>query len=128
MVVSEHPHATDAEAISEAAHTIAQYSDVQAVVAFTGSGLTARLLSKDRPCVEILALTPDEAVYRRLALAWGVTPFMCPLSHGIEEALGHMERILLGAGRLKQGDKVVVTGAMPLGLGYPTNFLKIHQL
>jgi len=123
-----HAHSTDAEALSEAARTIADYSDVQAIVAFTSSGLTARLIAKDRPRVDILALTPDEKVYHRLALAWGVTPYMCPPAHSVEELLGYMERIVLDSGRVKRGDKVIVMGSMPLGLGNPTNFLKIHQL
>lgn len=123
-----HAHATDAEAISEAARTIAAFSDVEAVIAFTHSGLTARLIAKDRPCVDILALTPRDDVYRRMSLYWGVTPFICPWAHTIEELLGHMESIVLASGRLRRGDRVVVMGSMPLGLGNPTNFLKIHQL
>jgi pyruvate kinase len=123
-----HLHSTDAESISEAARTIAEFSDVQAVVAFTASGLTARLIAKDRPCTDILALTYDETVYHRLALLWGVTPFMCPLTHSVEELLNYMERILLQAGRAQRGDKVVVMGSMPLGLGNPTNFLKMHTI
>ncbi len=128
MGAGGHAHSTDAEAISEAARTIAAYSDVRAIVAFTSTGLTARLIAKDRPCVDILGLTPHEHVYRRLSLVWGVTPYLCPLAHNVEELLGHMERILLAAGHVHGGDKVVVMGSMPLGLGNPTNFLKIHQI
>ena len=126
--MASHAHSTDAESISEAARTIAEYSDVKAIAAFTASGLTARLIAKDRPRVDILALTPDETVYHRLALAWGVTPFMCPHSLTLEDLLAHMERILLASGRVHKGDKIVVMGSMPLGLGNPTNFLKMHQL
>jgi pyruvate kinase len=121
-------HSPDAEVISEAARTIAEYSDIAAIVAFTSSGLTARLISKDRPCSDILALTPNEAVYHRLALLWGVTPLLCPVAHDIEQLLAEMQRIVLATGRLAHGDKVVVMGSMPLGLGNPTNFLKIHEL
>ncbi len=126
--MASHAHSTDSESISEAARTIAEHSDVKAIVAFTASGLTARLIAKDRPCVDIIALTPDEAVYHRLALAWGVTPFMCPLSHTLETLLTHMERIVLASGRVQTGDKIIVMGSMPLGLGNPTNFLKLHQV
>lgn len=125
---TSHISSTDAEAISEAARTIAEMSDVRAIVAFTATGLTARLISKDRPKVDILALTPSEEVYQRLALAWGVTPYMCPLSHSVEELLTHMERIVLASGQVHHGDKIIVAGSMPLGLGNPTNFLKIHTL
>jgi pyruvate kinase len=123
-----HTASTDAEAISEAARTIAEMSDVRAIVAFTATGLTARLISKDRPRADILALTPSQEVYQKLALAWGVTPFMCPLSHSVEALLTNMEQIVLGSGRVQRGDKIIVMGSMPLGLGNPTNFLKIHTL
>lgn len=123
-----HSHSTEAEAISEAARTIADYTDVRAIVAFTSSGLTARLIAKDRPCVPILALTPDETVYRRLSLLWGVTPLLCPIAADLEDLLEHMHRVVLASGLVQRGDKVVVMGSMPLGVGNPTNFLKIDQL
>lgn len=122
------PGSTDAESISEAARTVAEMTNVEAVVAFTSSGLTARLISKDRPCADIIAITPDERVYQRLALLWGVTPLLCPEMHDLDELLARMDLSLVESGRLHAGDKVVVMGSMPLGLGNPTNFLKIHTL
>jgi len=123
-----HYHASDAEAISDAAHTIATVADVAAIVAFTQSGLTARLISKDRPCVPIIALTPEEQVYRQLALWWGVTPFVCPYRQSIEAMIDLMEQTLRGRGLVPVGSKVVVMGAIPFGQGLPTNFVQIHQV
>ncbi len=126
--VGGRPGSTDAESISEAARTVAEINRVSAIVAFTSSGLTARLISKDRPCTDIIAITPNEDVYRRLPLLWGVTPLLCPEMHDLEGLLARMDRELLASGRLHAGDKIVVMGSMPLGLGNPTNFLKIHTL
>lgn len=123
-----HPDSTDAESISEAARTVAELNRVKAIVAFTSSGLTARLIAKDRPCADIMAITPDQAVYNRLALLWGVTPLLCPEMHQLDELLARMDHNLVESGRFHAGDKIVVMGSMPLGLGNPTNFLKIHTL
>jgi pyruvate kinase len=60
-----------ASAISSAVHAIVQALPVTAIVAFTMSGSTARLVARQRPKTPIFALTPSEAVYRRLNLVWG---------------------------------------------------------
>ncbi len=61
-------------ALCEAAVTLAEQSDAQAIVAVTRGGGTARRLSALRPRVPILATTDRDDTARRLALYWGVTP------------------------------------------------------
>src|SRR5438128_691378 len=61
------------EAIAEAACQAARLLHAKAIVAFTQSGFTARLISQDRPDVPIVALTPFSEVQRRLGLFWGVS-------------------------------------------------------
>src|SRR2546426_12121044 len=61
------------EAISDAAATAAHVLGARALVAFTESGFSARLLSQARPGVPLIALTPFVEVQRRLALSWGVS-------------------------------------------------------
>jgi pyruvate kinase len=65
------------ETICEAVAHAAQDLDMRAIVAFTDSGNTARMLSKYRPVVRIYAFTPNEAVCNRMTLLWGVTPVCC---------------------------------------------------
>src|SRR5207249_113314 len=61
------------EAVSDAAASAARALDARAIVAFTQSGFSARLISQERPATPIIAFTPFAAVQRRLALTWGVT-------------------------------------------------------
>lgn len=121
-----HTAPTYAHAISHAAREIARDMALKAIIAFTRSGFTARLISKDRPAVPILAATPDEAVWRRLGLLWGVTPILCPFVEDTDGMIASVERELVARGHLQPGDQVLMMGGMPVTTRGPTNFLKIH--
>lgn len=117
-----------ASSISAAACAIVDALPVQAIVAFTMSGNTARLVSRIRPNVPILAFTPSESVYRCLNLVWGVTPI---LSNYVErlDALGEIvTKTLLSRNLAQIGDIVVMTGGHPISTRGPTNFLKVLHL
>jgi pyruvate kinase len=117
-----------AHAISTAACAIVQSLPVQAIVAFTMSGSTARLVSHLRPTVPILAFTPAESVYHRLSLVWGVTPIMSDYVEGLEALGARVSEVLLARGFAKAGDAVVVTGGHPIAARGKTNFVKVIQL
>jgi pyruvate kinase len=115
-------------AISHAARTIANSVDVTAIVAFTQSGYTARLVSKDRPPVPIFALTPEPHIARRMALYWGVTPLLCPSIDRLDDLTDYMIRLLLENNCVQPGARVVMTGGHPLAARGATNFLKIVEI
>lgn len=119
---------THAHAISHAAREIAHDMELKAIVAFSQSGFTARLIAKDRPRVPILAVTPDEVVYQRTGLLWGVTPVLGPLAGDTDGMIRLVERELVAQGHLAAGDLVVIMGGMPVAARGRTNFLKIHQV
>ena len=119
---------TYAHAISHAAREIAHDMELKAIVAFSQSGFTARLIAKDRPCVPILAVTPIEAVYRKMALLWGITPLCFPFTEDTDGMIHLVERELVEQGYLAHGDLVVVMGGMPVAARGKTNFIKIHRV
>ena len=119
---------TYAHAISHAAREIAHDMALTAIVAFTQSGFTARLIAKDRPAVPILAVTPDPSVWRQMALLWGVTPVQCPFAEDTDGLLRLVEQELVARGHLAAGDLVVVMGGMPVAARGLTNFIKIHRV
>jgi len=117
------------EAIGAAVASIAsQLDSVRSVWAFTQSGSTARILSKRRMQVPILAFTPNERVYRRMALLWGVVPFLTNPAQDREALEAGVLPMALASGLVKLGDTIVVTGSHPFGAQASTNFLKIQQL
>ncbi len=115
-------------AISQAAITIADSLDVAAVVAFTQSGYTARLVSKSRPQVPILAFTPDTEIAERMALYWGVRPLICPPMDRLDDLTAYMQRACLLHGIVQPGQLVVMTGGHPLAARGSTNFVKIVEI
>jgi pyruvate kinase len=116
------------EAVAEAAVEAARDVGARYVVAFTHSGLTARLLSKERPGVPILAFTPSEGVMRRMALYWGVAPMRLGLLASTDKVFEAVERTLLKEGLARRGDTVVITASAPIGGEGKTNIMKLHRL
>jgi len=117
-----------AEALADSACVAAENIGARVLVAFTQSGFTARLVSKFRPGLPIIAFTPDKTVLSRLALCWGVLPkYMKPL-RGTDQMLHEVEKALLSEKIVKKGDHIVIISGSPLSTQAKTNFMKIHQI
>ncbi len=116
------------EAVAEAAVEAARDVGARYVVAFTHSGYTARLLSKERPGVPILAFTPSEEVMRRMSLYWGVVPRYLGLLESTDKVFDAVERTLLSEGLARKGETVVITASAPIGGAGKTNIMKLHRL
>lgn len=116
------------EAISDAARHAARDLQARAIVAFTQSGFSARLMSQERPDVPIIALTPSAAVQRRLGLSWGVTARLCRKVETTDEMIEEAEATLLGDGSVCVGDTVVIISGAPMWVAGTTNLLKLHRV
>jgi len=119
---------TFAEATADAACRAAQDMNTKVLVAFTQSGFTARLLSKFRPMVPIIAFTPDEKIKTRVCLYWGVTPKIMKLPSTTDEMITEVERSLVEERIVKKGDSIVITSSSPLSTLGKTNFMKLHKI
>ena len=108
------------------AAAVEQHPDVKAVIAFTGSGRSGRLIAKDRLPVPTVVLAPSPEIQQRLQLLWGVRPALCEPPDSLEEMLGDVERTAVRELGLRPGDRIVITGGLPLGQNQPSNFLKLH--
>jgi pyruvate kinase len=116
------------EAISEAAATAAHMLRASAIAAFTESGFSARLISQERPGVPIIALTPFEAVQRRLGLSWGVSARLVGKVQSTDEMIEEVESALLADGTVREGDVVVIISGSPMGVRGTTNLLRLHRI
>jgi pyruvate kinase len=114
--------------LTKAACELARDRNVASLAAFTESGRTARLLSKQRPIVPILACTPDQSTYQRMGLYWGVQPMLTPRASRIPEMLSAVEQALRGAAALQPGQQVVLTFGYPLYESRPTNMAYLHTI
>ncbi len=119
----------EVHAISEALHAISDVIDFRCIVAFTATGYTAILASKERLKLPIIALTPSINVYHRLNLVWGVKPLLLEQEvNSFEMVIQQVESYLIGRNLASQGDRVLIVGGIPMGVKGGTNFLKIHIL
>jgi pyruvate kinase len=112
----------------QAACELAHDRNVSALATFTQSGRTARVLSKARPEVRILAFTPSVHTYQRLNLYWGVTPHLVPRADSIQEMLNAVEIVLLSTEELQKGQQVVLICGYPLHAARPTNLALLHTI
>ena len=110
-----------------ACHTAASLGAV-AIVAFTQSGSTARRVSKYRPRVPILAITPSDVVSGCLLLHWGVYPFQIDPASSVDELFGAGAKLAKEVGIAKPGDLIVITGGVPIGVAGSTNLLKVERI
>jgi len=114
------------ELISYNACVTAHSLGARAIVAFTKSGSTAGRVSRYRPRTTIVAITPDEVIYRRLILYWGVQPVQIATPSSISGLFTTASAITKELGLAKPDDLVVITGGIPLGVGSTTNLLKVE--
>lgn len=125
---AERARLTHAHAMSRAAVSLAHDVGASAVIVFTRSGHSARLVSNERPTVPLFAFTPDELVYRQLALWWGVAPILMPLPRNAEAMIARADEYLTAHGLLRPGDTVIAARWSPLRARGWSNFVKVHRL
>jgi pyruvate kinase len=125
------PHPTessDSEIVADAVFNAARAAEVRAIVVFTESGYSARLISRYRPPVEIIAMTTSMDTVRRLLVSYAVTPVLAPLATTTDEMLSQMDTLLVGRGLLRSGDKVIFVAGQPIGQAGSTNLMKLHRV
>ena len=115
-------------AVCAAGARAARETDAKVVVAFTESGTTARLLSKERPPVPIVAYTPHDAVRRLMALYWGVLPRAMRTIPNTDELIRELERSLREEKLAGSGDRIVILLGAPAGTRGGTNLMKLHTI
>jgi pyruvate kinase len=116
------------EAVAEAACRAATRLHAKAIVAFTQSGFTARLISQDRPLVPIIALTPFSEVQRKLGLYWGVSSRVIRKVETTDEMIEEVEATLLGDGTVRNHDVLVIISGAPMWVTGTTNLVKFHRV
>ncbi len=116
-----------ADAVSHATCGMAVDIGAGAIAVCTLSGMTARMVSRFRPPVDILGLTTDERTSRRLALSWGVTPALCERFDSTEVMFYTAKKTAREVFGLKQGERLVITGGVT-GVSGNTNLIKVETM
>ncbi len=116
------------DAIGQAAAAVSAGVSTKAIVAFTQSGATARLISKRRPRTPIIAFTPSERIWRQLCLCWGTEPRLIAQIEETDRMVAEVEARLLLEGSVRVGDTLVILAGAPITAKAETNLLKLHRV
>lgn len=100
----------------------------KAIAVCTISGMTARMVSRFRPPVDILGITTNEKTWRKLALSWGVTPVMCEMHSSLDVLFYEAKNMAKKCFDLKPDDKLVITGGLTNGKSGNTNVIKVEVI
>jgi pyruvate kinase len=116
------------EAICTAASSAARAITASVIVAFSERGMTARLISKQRPTAPIVSFTPFEPVRQRMALYWGVRPYTMPQIEQTDARVDEAERRLRTEGLVKTGERIVILSGTRIGQPGGTNLINLHEV
>ncbi|MBD3169179.1 MAG: pyruvate kinase [candidate division Zixibacteria bacterium] len=107
---------------------IAQNTQSKLILTPTRTGRTARLVSRFRPAVPVIALTDDPQVERELHLSFGVIPLMVDRDYVFNVFLIEMKKMVLDLKLANKGDKIVICSGSPGSEKGETNLLTVEQL
>ena len=116
------------DAISHATCGMSIDIAAKAIAVCSLSGMTARMVSRFRPPVDIVGLTTSEKTWRKLALSWGVQPCMCENYPSTDVLFYNAQKLTKDMLKLKNGDKIVITGGVTNGKSGNTNLIKVETL
>src|SRR5246500_1968830 len=133
--IQEFPRPTTAQEQLKVAETVAELVchasrelHMKLIAVFTHSGFTARLVSRYRPLVPIVAFSPEAATRRRMSLFWGVTSRGISDIKKIDGLADLAEKRLLEERLVKKGDVIGIVAGTPMGIRGTTNFMKFHVI
>lgn len=114
--------------ISISTKQIAENLNAKAIICATSSGITPMAISKFRPFVDIIAVTFSEKVRRKLQIYWGVSSLISQKSQHTDEVIDRSISSALNANLINDGDVVVITAGIPVGVAGTTNLIKVHTV
>lgn len=115
-------------AISHATVTSAHDLKASAIITVTKGGGTARMISRYRPDCPIISCTTSKTVYNQLSLSWGVTPLIINEEKNTDDLFNHAVEAAVRTQLIHDGELVVLTAGVPLGISGTTNLMKVHTV
>ena len=106
---------------------MANHLNIKGIILATNTGYTAKKMSMFRPCVPVVATSPDEQTVTSLTLHYGIYPTKTKHFLTTDEIVIGCKKIITRELSLKEKDLVIITGGFPATAGY-TNFMKVEEL
>ena len=114
-------------AVAQSAVKLADDIDAAALVVFTASGNTAVRVSRERPQVPLIVMTPEEGVQRRLSMLWGARSFL-QAETDYETAVEEARQLVLSEKIGHSGQQIIVVAGIPFGKSGSTNSMRVVDL
>ena len=116
------------DCISHAVCSMALDVKAKAIVVCSVSGRTAMLVSRFRTPVNIIGMTTDPKIWRRLSMSWGVTPIMAERFPSIDVMFYYAKKAAAEVLNLQPGDNILLTGGTINGLRGNTDTIKLETI
>ena len=116
------------EVIADTACRAAHEAGAAAIACFTRSGSTARLISRQRPRVPVVAFSPDQSIRRRMALFWGVVPKVMEPASNADLMTRMVSERLMEDGMARPGERLVLVHGTMVGVAGHTNSIRLHRI
>ncbi|MFM9379242.1 pyruvate kinase [Gordonia sp. VNK21] len=114
--------------LSYAARDIGERLNVDAIVAFTETGDTARRVARLHSRLELITFSSEESTRNQLTLSWGARPYLVDRAPNTDAMIEQVDEVLVGNGTLKRGDVVVVIAGAPPHVAGSTNLIHVHRV
>jgi pyruvate kinase len=107
---------------------IAYNSDVKAIIVFSNSGKSVKLVSAMRPAAKILTISPNINVCRQVSLLWGVQSINSRDANGWKDMMSISKEIIRKLKFVKKNDFVIITAGLPFGKAGMTNMIRLYKV
>jgi pyruvate kinase len=107
---------------------IAYNPDVKAIIVFSNSGKSAKLVSAIRPAAKIVTISPNINISRQVSLLWGVQSINSRDANGWKDMMSISREIIKKLTFIKKNDFVVITAGLPFGKAGMTNMIRLYKV
>jgi len=107
---------------------IAYNTNIKAIIVFSNSGKSAKLVSAMRPAAKILTISPNINVSRQVSLLWGVQSINSRDANGWKDMMSISKEIIKKLKFIKKNDFVIITAGLPFGKAGMTNMIRLYKV
>ena len=107
---------------------IAYNTNVKAIIVFSNSGKSAKLVSAMRPAAKILTISPNINISRQVSLLWGVQSINSRDANGWKDMMSISKEIIKKLKFIKKNDFVIITAGLPFGKAGMTNMIRLYKV
>ena len=107
---------------------ISYNSDVKAIIVFSNSGKSAKLVSAMRPAAKILTISPNINISRQVSLLWGMQSINSRDANGWKDMMSISKEIIKKIKFIKKNDFVIITAGLPFGKAGMTNMIRLYKV